>query len=180
MMKRLLLLPFLFATVLVLGQTEMQNTVMDSPKGPIIDNINGNSGTSKEVIKITNSSTLEHTSGLDVGGTGTANSSQQSQQSDLQGNVTLQGTLEAATPMEELKSNLRFYPNPAISNLSIEFGGEYEVTIALLNVLGQQVYNKQGKFDKATINVSEFPVGSYFLTIMMDGDRIVKRIEIGR
>lgn len=180
MMKRLLLLPLLFATVLVLGQTNMQSSVMDSPKGPIIDNINGNSGTSKEVIKISNTSTLEHTSGLDVGGIGTANSSQQSQQADIKAHVSLQGALVANSPMEDLKLNLRFYPNPAINQLTIELGGQYEVAIALMNVLGQQVYHRQGKMEKATISVSDFPVGSYFLIVMLDGDRLVKRIEVGR
>lgn len=178
MMKRLLLLPLLLVTELVSGQTDMQNSIMDSPKGPIIDNINGNSGMSMEVLKGGNMA-AEHTAG-DGGGANSDISAQRGQNPQIGTELNLQDILEAGAPMEDLKNNLRFYPNPAINQLTIDLGGEYEVSILLMNVLGQQVYHRQGKLEKATIAVSDFPVGSYFLTVMMDGERLVKRIEIGR
>ena len=77
-----------------------------------------------------------------------------------------------------VKKNMRFYPNPAYNDLNVDLGQLVNVEVRLMNVIGQEVYLNKGEFDKITIDVSDFPKGSYFLSIKLGKENIVKRIEI--
>jgi PKD repeat protein len=59
-------------------------------------------------------------------------------------------------------STISIYPNPFTGLLTIE-GAEAGTKIALLNMLGQQLYNGTISSTKETINTSQLPAGNYIL-----------------
>jgi hypothetical protein len=57
---------------------------------------------------------------------------------------------------------ISIYPNPFTGLLTIE-GAEAGTKIALLNMLGQQLYNGTISSTKETVNTSQSPAGNYIL-----------------
>jgi hypothetical protein len=79
--------------------------------------------------------------------------------------------------------NVSVYPNPAQStlNVAIEQGQNIkEIKVALLNSIGQEVYQANGRGAKIQIPVQNLPAGIYILKCQMDNRFVQKQIEIAR
>ena len=129
---------------------------------PVIDNVNG----------VVSSNPIDNMVNVNLNGTGKDGNNKEVLKSfqDSKSDET------AAT----VKRNLKFYPNPAINDLTLELGTTAFVEISLVNILGQVVYTTTGEFSRLTIAVNDYPEGSYFLSIKIGKEVIVKRIEIAK
>ncbi len=79
---------------------------------------------------------------------------------------------------ENIRQNLRIYPNPAVNYLVVDLGGEAEVEVSLVNIIGRRVYYRNLTIDKLTIDLSSIPAGAYFLTIRRGDNIMARRVEI--
>ncbi|XRE43268.1 hypothetical protein ACIVBQ_001472 [Tenacibaculum discolor] len=77
--------------------------------------------------------------------------------------VAVSGTSdEFAEPLDrEAKSSLTAYPNPAISNVTVKFGSNENVSYKITNTIGRVVLT--GKTVNGTVNVSNLKTGIYLL-----------------
>lgn len=77
------------------------------------------------------------------------------------------------------ESALKVFPNPASSDLTIDFGGlTAQSTIQIMNIHGQVVKTLSVWESVQTIDVSDLAAGNYLLTIINGNQPIVKRIVI--
>jgi hypothetical protein len=83
---------------------------------------------------------------------------------------------------EQNKVSLSIYPNPFTGAFSVAVSNANQQisTITLTNLLGQTVYHQQQTYLSSnytkTIDLSYLPSGLYFITVEMDGERIVKQV----
>ncbi|UTD16858.1 T9SS type A sorting domain-containing protein [Tenacibaculum mesophilum] len=77
--------------------------------------------------------------------------------------VAVSGTSdEFAEPLDkEAKSSLIAYPNPAVSNVTVKFGSNENVSYKITNTIGRVVLT--GKTVNGTVNVSNLKTGIYLL-----------------
>jgi hypothetical protein len=66
------------------------------------------------------------------------------------------------------KSNLKVYPDPATSNLTIDAGNTIE-KVSVFNVLGQEVLSKNPKANTTTIDISNLQKGTYVVRTISEG-----------
>ncbi len=70
------------------------------------------------------------------------------------------------------------YPNPAISEFTIEFQNAQDRTIRILDITGKTVMNTQVNTRKPTLSLNEVPAGIYLLEVRTDkASRTVKLIK---
>ncbi len=69
------------------------------------------------------------------------------------------------------------YPNPASNKVSIEIGDEFE-DLKMINMLGKTVYaiSNISNAQTLTIDVSDFTKGVYFISVVNEGQKTVKKI----
>lgn len=179
-MKRLYnFLVILLIPALAIAQSDMTKSPQDAERGPIIDNISADIGNTSN-RQDANQSVQSIGSSSGQQGQGSQSSGAQSGENGAQRlqSETTSRSNDDSSPIERIRQSLRFYPNPAVSELNVELGSEYEVRIALLNVLGQEIFSTEGDMDRVKIYLSDFPRGAYFLTIQYQGQVVVNRIEL--
>lgn len=66
------------------------------------------------------------------------------------------------------KSNLKVYPNPATSNLTIEAKNAIE-RVSVHNVLGQEVLSRSPKTNNTTLDISNLQKGTYIVRTTSEG-----------
>lgn len=71
------------------------------------------------------------------------------------------------------ESSVNIYPNPASDILNIATG-ENISAVTICNVLGQVVGRYEGNGEKAAINISALPAGSYYVTLK-GNDEVITR-----
>lgn len=77
------------------------------------------------------------------------------------------------------EAELQIYPNPATTELTIDFGGlTAESSIQILNIYGQVVKSLSVWQAVQTIDVSDLVPGNYLLTIINGNQPLVKQIVI--
>jgi len=189
-MKRVLLaiLPIFLSASLFAQSHEVDRDSGPSENGPVIININGNALNSYEVqknkhdaveVKVVDNNRLEQDA-IEVNiefdlanGQLPMDGFQQEKNGDL--------SREEAEKqeVEEVKSKLRIYPIPAVTELNIDMGKEVNADVSIMNIIGQDVYTRTLKdVRKIEINVSDYPSGSYFVMIKLNGQLITKRVQI--
>ncbi len=81
-------------------------------------------------------------------------------------------------------SSLSIYPNPAIdvANISLNLVEDANVTISIVNTLGQTVYNKQlgnvNGTQNVQINTTDLQEGIYLVNVTVNGNTTTQRISI--
>jgi len=78
------------------------------------------------------------------------------------------------TILEEKR--IKVFPNPSIDEVNIE-SNKPIVSVSIINLLGQEVYNKQLNAFSSTLNISSLDSGIYLIKIHQeDGNLIEKKI----
>jgi hypothetical protein len=74
---------------------------------------------------------------------------------------------------------LRFYPNPATTNITFDFQGVYEkgYSLQVYNFLGRKMIEKSNIEDKTSINLTDFTRGVYIYKLF---DKTGKLVETGK
>jgi PKD repeat protein len=72
---------------------------------------------------------------------------------------------------------LRIFPNPAQSDLTIEYAGS-EFGFTLYNSIGQLIVEKNNNKDVAVLQVSQYAKGIYMIVIEKGNDKIMKKLVI--
>lgn len=80
-----------------------------------------------------------------------------------------------STGMGEISSRFSIFPNPSNGMITIQVDGSYEVTIT--NVHGQQVYSATIE-SNSSLDLSDQPVGIYFVRLTNDIQTLIERIVI--
>ncbi|MBQ8222580.1 MAG: choice-of-anchor J domain-containing protein [Bacteroidales bacterium] len=75
---------------------------------------------------------------------------------------------------EVSKENMNIYPNPTDGIINVEADGMEH--IAILNTLGQIVYERDANNDKETIDISRYESGVYMLRMTTENGIVVRRI----
>ena len=86
---------------------------------------------------------------------------------------------QSRSPISDVTAILRFYPNPATSNITFDFQKNLDRghTIQLYNFLGKKVYEATNLNQKTTINLSDYNRGVYIYQLF---DKTGKLIESGK
>jgi len=189
-MKRVLLaiLPIFLSVSLLAQSHEVERDSGPSENGPVIININGNSLNSYEVqknkheaveVKVSDNGHLERevielNNAIDPA---TGQLPMEGFQQDKKGDLSREDAEKQE--VEEVKSKLRIYPIPAVTVLNIDMGKEVNADLSIMNIIGQDVFSERLEGSrKLQINVSDYPSGSYFVMIKLNGQLITKRVQI--
>lgn len=78
-----------------------------------------------------------------------------------------------------IDSNFSIYPNPANENITIQMSENPDGAIIIItNTMGQTVYRKNVTGNSATISLSEFLNGIYFVEVQTGNQRAVKKVIV--
>jgi hypothetical protein len=79
---------------------------------------------------------------------------------------------------ERTDAQISIFPNPANTDLTINFPSELQLnSVELMNYLGQKIEMKKGE-DLRKINVSNLPNGAYIIRLVFDNQSITKKIMV--
>ncbi|WP_017257470.1 T9SS type A sorting domain-containing protein [Pedobacter arcticus] len=81
---------------------------------------------------------------------------------------------QTAIQEDAIFNNFRFYPNPVVSNLNIDFSKRYD--LSLIDLRGQQVMHKNDLQNKQEIDLSSLKRGLYLMKITSDGKTAVRKL----
>jgi hypothetical protein len=87
-------------------------------------------------------------------------------------------TISAVNVKRYLKKQLNVYPNPASELLNIDLGDIEEGAIQLYNTSGQLKYEESISRSLMTIDISNYPVGTYFLKVSNGKGSYAKKVLI--
>ncbi|MFT7588382.1 MAG: hypothetical protein ACI959_000590 [Limisphaerales bacterium] len=74
--------------------------------------------------------------------------------------------------------NLKIFPNPATTDLYIDFGAELDARVSLHTILGQEVYGENVSTQNHRIYIGDFKQGVYFLNIVSEDDRVTRKVKL--
>jgi hypothetical protein len=83
-------------------------------------------------------------------------------------------------------SEFNIYPNPANSSTNIEFAltESADVTVSIVNMMGQTVYNETASSvsgtQKISVNAANMANGMYFVNLNVNGKIVTKRLSIAK
>lgn len=90
----------------------------------------------------------------------------------------------ASSPFEVTYTSLKVYPNPVVSQATLEFklSHDSQVRVSLLNILGAEVkelvrQNMTSGKQNIQFNADQLEKGTYFLRLTVNGD-IIKTIRL--
>jgi hypothetical protein len=92
--------------------------------------------------------------------------------------ITLTITIKTGLSDDVLLSAVKFYPNPTTGLVNVEFNSFPEIgtTIQVFNQLGQIVQTKQANSQINQLNLSNNPVGLYYIKVASKKDSRVEKI----
>ncbi|MBV1923868.1 MAG: CotH kinase family protein, partial [Flavobacteriaceae bacterium] len=73
---------------------------------------------------------------------------------------------------------IKIYPNPANTNINIDFSNEFESNISIHDILGREVYNSTNNSSNVNIDVSNLSSGLYMIRLYSNTYNISKKIVI--
>lgn len=94
-----------------------------------------------------------------------------------QNSTTICGTV-GLDQTEKNADELTIYPNPVSDKITLDFGGKTfsKAHITFYNMLGEKVSSSVLSSNSPTIDISGFPSGIYLMEVILNGERILKRI----
>ena len=92
--------------------------------------------------------------------------------------ATLSITVRNTTGVEEIANNAKLYPNPTSENVNIECKDMTHVSV--FSMIGQLVYDADVNTDKLSINMAQFPAGSYLIRITTGNGTCTKHLNVIR
>ena len=95
---------------------------------------------------------------------------------DIEGNLSI--TVRNSTEVSEWEANAKIYPNPTSEKVYVEAEGMTRV--AIYNTLGQLVYDTQVTTDRHSIDMTQFPAGSYLVRISTDKGICIRHLNVIR
>jgi hypothetical protein len=89
------------------------------------------------------------------------------------------GTVQPANAIEA--SNVRVFPNPSNGLFSVQLDTDSKVDqIVVMSLLGKVVHQDNQPTQKNSIDISNLPVGIYFVEVRNGQSKVVKRIVVDR
>ena len=83
----------------------------------------------------------------------------------------------STTDIEDMNAeDVNIYPNPVDDNLKIEAKSIKKV--AVINLMGQNVYESEVNADEVILNMSEYKSGVYMIQVTTEENTITKRISV--
>ena len=82
----------------------------------------------------------------------------------------------ATDGVNEQDGDIRMYPNPTRSQVTVEAEGLNRVTV--MNALGQTVYDAPTEADQTVLNLSQYGTGRYMIRISSEKGVSVKRVSV--
>jgi hypothetical protein len=82
--------------------------------------------------------------------------------------------------IQELGGQLKMYPNPAGESVSIELAGYNVQRVNIVNSIGQVVYSSESFNGTKNINVIDFTPGIYYVEIIAEGYKVMRKLTIAR
>jgi len=76
---------------------------------------------------------------------------------------------------ETASENVKIYPNPTVSELTIEMRDNTYDEIMIFSAKGEVVYIGEPGADQLTIDVSQYTKGMYFIRFISDGIATTQR-----
>lgn len=163
----------LLYSLILIGLTAVgaQAQVAEDPAGPrkpVIDNISAG-GVITGSLQIQVAVVDEPIDDIDNGTSTTA------QGGDISAKAQASNEGNDATNVER---DMRIYPVPASTTLTIDLGSEVTAQLSMVNVIGREVYQESTTSRTIRIDVSSFSPGTYFVTIKVGGDLITRKFQV--
>ena len=95
--------------------------------------------------------------------------------------IWFEGGNVAINNSQEALNSTKIYPNPASESLNIDTPksiGSYNINI--YNSIGERVLSSNRNSEMATINITSLGIGAYFVEVIADGKRNIRKIIIAR
>ncbi|MEP6615465.1 MAG: T9SS type A sorting domain-containing protein [Ginsengibacter sp.] len=86
---------------------------------------------------------------------------------------------KSSLPLDPSVKFIKFYPNPAVSNINFEFQKDYDkfYTFQVYNFIGKKVYDLKTVTPKINVSLAEYYRGVYIYQLR---DRTGKILETGK
>ncbi len=79
------------------------------------------------------------------------------------------------------EDTIEIYPNPATGIVTIHAGGSSIIGVSVLNVLGSDVLDVTNSYSsQLSIDLSQYPAGTYFLQVQTDQGTILKKVTLDK
>ncbi|HOS17043.1 MAG TPA: T9SS type A sorting domain-containing protein, partial [Bacteroidales bacterium] len=82
--------------------------------------------------------------------------------------------------VENSINNLRIYPNPATTQLSIDYGDYIIKDVKIYDVTGRCIKQEEVNLNRISIDVSDLHRGIYFLKINTEKGSLTRKVHIIR
>ena len=94
------------------------------------------------------------------------------------GSSTMAIVVRNSYGVNEIANSSKLYPNPTTGKVNIECEGMTHVSV--FNAVGQQVYDTDVDTDKLSVDMTQFPAGSYLVRIVTDKGVSTKHLNVIR
>lgn len=94
------------------------------------------------------------------------------------GNTSMDIVVKNSMAVDDWSNAIKVYPNPTTGNVNIE--AESMSHISVFNTMGQLVYDTDIDTDHLSINMEQFPAGSYIVRIITTNGVCTKRVNVIR
>jgi hypothetical protein len=90
--------------------------------------------------------------------------------------ITSQGQSSRTPSSDPVEKQLKLYPNPATSYITIDFAKGYEkgLSLQVFSFLGNKMYESQNVNEKTTIDLAEYSRGVYIYHLRDQTGRLLK------
>ena len=163
----------------ILAQNNFSGDPEEGDKGPVIDNINADVKLSSGVDKRSEAGNAYNNRGFDDDGSTVTPDGNNADlnYSDFKMFDGTHKTLDGDELVRQVRERMNIYPVPVTRELTIDLGIEVHARIRLVNIIGQEILNLESTNQEWRIDMIDYPAGTYFLSIEIENDVIVKRIE---
>ena len=94
------------------------------------------------------------------------------------GESTMTIKVKNSTGVGEWANNAKIFPNPTSGKVTIECQGMTRISV--FNAMGQHVYDEEVNADSTSIDMSQFPAGSYLVRIITGQGICTKHLNVVR